>query len=314
MPILANSGRYYHAQVPERLMRKLLANIPTSGWLPAFYDLLGNLPPTQADAVCRDVLKRERALGLSLLPPTAGARALDLGSGWGTLSLPLAQAGWAVTSMDLAPLRARVTQLRANEDGLRNVLVVVGGDTPHLPFAESHFDAVVLNGVLEWVAVNEQGTPRDAQLKYLREVRRIIKPAGFVYIGVENRLSHHYLRGSPEDHVGLRWMALLPRRLADLWTKSQIGAPYRTHTYTLYGYRHLLRDAGYDEVRFFYPHSSYRHPSLIIPLDGHVGLRVLFQLVTGGRVRRAFFSIAAWMGLLKWLGHSYIILAQKPEA
>lgn len=313
LPILANSDRHYHAQVPESLMRKLLADISNLGWLRALYQLLHDLPPSRADALCRDVLHPNRALGLSLLPSQADLQVLDLGAGWGSLSIPLAKAGAAVTAVDLAPLRARFAQLRAREDRLSNLFVLVGGDTPFLPFAECQFDAAILNGVLEWVTVSRDGAPRDIQVKYLREVRRVLKRDGLLYVGIENRLSHQYLRGSLEDHVELRYVTLLPRWLADRWAEHQIGVPYRTHTHTLHGYRRLLQDAGFGRARFYYPHPNYRRPAKIIPLDRRLSLRFWSQMGSGGPLRRFLVGIGAWSGLLRLLAHSYIVLARERE-
>ena len=72
-----------------------------------------------------------------------------------------------------------------------------------LPFSDNFFDLVILNGVLEWVALDEdtileqhwdgkragktsyRKTPEEMQIEVLKELRRVLKPDGFLYIAIK---------------------------------------------------------------------------------------------------------------------------------
>jgi len=314
LPWLAAGDQYYHADVPEPAMRQLVEDTLQSDWYTAFRNLLAGLPQTKREVIAHNLLDSARAFGLSVLPIEKNARVLDIGCGWGTLSLLLAESVEAVVALDLSPLRARFTQLRAHEDNLRNVAVIGGGDTRYLPLESNSFDIVILNGVLEWTAVSRAGKPRDVYREYLDEVHRVLRPGGYVYIGIENRLSHLYLWGIAEDHVELPYITLLPRWLADRYAEWRRGAPYRTHTYTLYGYRRLLQASGFNGLQIFYPHPHYRLPAKVIPLDDQNGLLRALTMSQMPRAKRFLATAVIRLHLFQFIPHSYLIVAQKSES
>ena len=47
-----------------------------------------------------------------------------------------------------------------------------------LPFADSSFDVVAMNGVLEWVATGQSGDPREIQERALKNAFRLLRPGG----------------------------------------------------------------------------------------------------------------------------------------
>ena len=85
-----------------------------------------------------------RALLLGALPP-APARVADLGCGTGTLSLLLAEEGYAVDGVDLSPAMVRRAEAKAaGRDRLR--FTVADASTP--PLEPASYDAVVCRHVL----------------------------------------------------------------------------------------------------------------------------------------------------------------------
>ena len=85
-----------------------------------------------------------RALLLDLLPP-APARVADLGCGTGTLSLLLAEAGYAVDGVDSS--RAMVRRARAKLAGRTGVSIEVG-DAAQPTLTASAYDVVLCRHVL----------------------------------------------------------------------------------------------------------------------------------------------------------------------
>jgi ubiquinone/menaquinone biosynthesis C-methylase UbiE len=112
----------------------------------------------------------------SVLRPTPGERLIEIGVGTGYYSLDLA--GWVAPggTLELFDLQRKFldhVQRAAAERGLDN-LVATEGDATDLPFDDASVEAVVLTAVL--------GEIPDA-LAALREIRRVLKPAGRLVVG-----------------------------------------------------------------------------------------------------------------------------------
>jgi ubiquinone/menaquinone biosynthesis C-methylase UbiE len=210
-----------------------------------------------------------RAAWQFLLHLPENASILDIGCGWGNLSLSLARNFANVYALDLVPERAVMASIRAREAGLANVTALAGGNAAHLPFPTASLNVVVLNGVLEWVPVSfpDIADPREAQLHLLREIMRVLKSDGQIYIGIENRVGYGYFLGKPDEHSRLKYTTLLPRSWANRYSLAKRREAYRTYTYSWRGYRKLLRDAGFTTARFYCPFPEYREFSELIDLD-----------------------------------------------
>jgi SAM-dependent methyltransferase len=109
---------------------------------------------------------RERLLLDLFLSASPGRQVLNGGAGQGTLSRKLAQLGFDVTSTDVSPAAVGV---------LRSVGSALEADLTSLPFSDESFDAVVLGEVLEHI---------EDDRRALREVRRVLRPAGVVALSV----------------------------------------------------------------------------------------------------------------------------------
>jgi ubiquinone/menaquinone biosynthesis C-methylase UbiE len=236
---------------------------------------------------------------------------LDIGCGWGSLLLPLARRVELAVGLDLAGLRARFTQLRAQQDGLHNVSVLVGGDRARLPFSDDFFDAVFLNGVLEWTPMTRPGPPWQVQRDTLAEIHRVLRPGGHVYIGIENRFSWLYFKGWPEDHVRLRYVSLLPRSLARPYVRWRRGHEYRVLTHGRSGYRRLLREAGFATQRLYIAHPNYRVPTWIFAEHDRVAALALAAPATAPLARRILGWLFVRSGLFRRCAASYLVLGGK---
>lgn len=163
--------------------------------------------------------------------------------------------------MDLTLERLQSLRAVSQVQKLENLKFVHGGDSG-LPFPDGHFDAIVVNGVLEWMPENMKGDPRAVQINFLKEASRVLRPGGVLYLAIENRFAARYL-ARREDHVGLYWSSFLPRRLSDVYSRIVRGKPYRTYTYSRRGYRRLFKDAGFAVTRILTPLPNYRYPRRI---------------------------------------------------
>jgi len=186
-----------------------------------------------------------------------GARALDIGCGVGGFSLAIAQEGGVVVSLDISL------------DIMRRV-AVTGHVHPHLasavtlPLREGSMDLIILNGVLEYTARDQEGPPRDTHLKVLWYIRRLLAPGGVFYLGIENRYYLKFLLGA-RDHYEMRWSNILPRKLSTFISRL-LGQEVRHWIYSHYELIHLLSEAGFNYPVFYTALPNYKAPEHLIPL------------------------------------------------
>ncbi|HVS79880.1 MAG TPA: class I SAM-dependent methyltransferase, partial [Candidatus Paceibacterota bacterium] len=236
--------------------------------------------------------------GLDIGP---GKRVLDIGCGLGVHSFNAARTGAEVYGCDLSSKRAEFCMLRAKSDGVENAHFF-HSDILNLPFAAESFDAVVLNGVVEWLGeMNRNKDPRQDQIEGLKSVLRILKPGGTLYIGIENRIAATYLFHAT-DHNRLKYTTFMPRFLADFVTRRKKGKSYRTYTYAKGGYEKLLRDSGFSNPACFYiAHPGYNLPQYLIPFGDTAALCFVLNSMSIDKGMRGAFvrAIAVLPGMGK---------------
>jgi ubiquinone/menaquinone biosynthesis C-methylase UbiE len=111
-----------------------------------------------------------------LLEPRPGERLLEIGPGVGIHSLPVAQSltpGGALHVLDVQQAMLDDVTRQARAAGITNITARCG-DAQQLPYPDATFDGAYLVGVL--------GEIPDGQAA-LRELRRVLKPAGRLVVG-----------------------------------------------------------------------------------------------------------------------------------
>jgi ubiquinone/menaquinone biosynthesis C-methylase UbiE len=114
------------------------------------------------------------------IAPPAPARILDAGCGAGLATVALAKKGYVVQAMDAVQAMVDLTSRRASEAGVDRRVTTTLGDVDSIPFADETFPLVVVMGVLPWLPSIE---------KPLRELHRVIQPAGHLIVSLDNRWS-----------------------------------------------------------------------------------------------------------------------------
>jgi ATP-binding cassette, subfamily C, bacterial len=175
-----------------------------------------------------------------------------------------------------------------------------------LPFRDSSFDSVFIDDFLGKVPtfVPEKVHPREAQVTFLRDCRRVLKPGGRLLVATPNRVGLSSWGGRPDRYLGLSYIALAPRVLADAWSRLVRGRPFREHIYGMTGYLQLVRSAGFEVVRIHAPWPRHDWWQVVVPDIAASDWRD-FRLPpsTAGRRRAAVI-----LGLLGRLGlHSRIL-------
>lgn len=145
---------------------------------------------SQEDWLARNITKRKNhfvAMVRAILPKRY---ILDIGCGPGAVMKDLGLDRYNVVGIDLSEhlLRSCKNNLMTHTCGASGYLVQ--GDAQQLPFAGKSFDVVVCLGVLSYL---------PSESKILGEAHRVLRPGGFLLIGVRNELSlanagHHFRR------------------------------------------------------------------------------------------------------------------------
>jgi SAM-dependent methyltransferase len=108
----------------------------------------------------------------------SGSRALDIGCGAGYATVALAKHGYHVDAVDAVPSTVDSTRNLVAKAGLEHSVKVGMGDIHALPFTNNTFDLVIAVGVLPWLR---------STVEPLQEIRRILRPGGYLIVTVENR-------------------------------------------------------------------------------------------------------------------------------
>ncbi|MFI5394717.1 MAG: methyltransferase domain-containing protein [Candidatus Binatia bacterium] len=311
---------YYWGELPRELMQEVVHRARQNGWREALEALVAKDYPD----IYRYVIDPIRADFADQIPCGSDAVALDVGSGWGTISCLLATRYRHVVSVESVPERLDFMRVRASQDALINIQPIQA-DFLHLPIPASSCDVVVLNGVLEWVGIaSSEASPDALQRQFLRKVWTCLRPNGWVYIGIENRFAFESFGGAI-DHSGLPYTNLLPRRLADwlvrwhtprLQRTTQGSGVYRTYTHSYWGYKSLLRKAGFPDVRVCIVLPGYNHPVHFVPPGDHKALRATLRQMHAAasghkRLALAVASVVAPLGLQRLFAPCFGIFACK---
>lgn len=124
-----------------------------------------------------------------------GSRILDLGCGPGWTSAFLAESGYLVTGIDLAPAHITISRTRAERWGLSNMAQFEAADMETFGL-DDIFDAVLVFDALHHSA---------RQRVVVENIARHLKPGGWVIFG-EPSLLHAISPGARRTHAQLGWI------------------------------------------------------------------------------------------------------------
>jgi len=262
-------SNYYWSEIPLEEMRIILDIATKRGWENAIQNICLNHPKLKGY-----LTSNARTDWLfHCIDYSHNSACLDIGSGFGGNTFALAKYYDEVWSLEAVKQRITFQKIRQEQENIDNIKFV-RTDWLHLPFPDNYFDIVASNGCLEWVGLSDYSKdPRSLQIAFLKEIKRVLKPNGCLYVGVENRFALNAFMGS-RDHSGLPFTSVLPRKLADFMVRfSQKSGEYgqhnvmskwkdyRTYTYSMAGYEKLLREANYSDTNYYWCF-SYNLPTV----------------------------------------------------
>jgi SAM-dependent methyltransferase len=260
-----------------------------------------------------DTLER---IGISI----QGRRVVDLGAGFGSLSLAAARRGAAqVVAIDVH--HARLQELRRKQLREPGVVYVLRADITSPPLRDGSADVVLLVGVVEYAGLwDHQQSVSDLQRLIIEKAYSILKPEGLLVLASKNRLWPRFALADP--HTGDPIVNALPRGIANIITRLRGHGRYRHHIHSPAAWRALAMEAGFSRVQVLYPIFSYQFPLLVTPRPSLAALKVLSpriatmpdseRTVVVGRVWRAKTALMILAHKLRLpLSHSVLVLARK---
>ena len=236
------------------------------------------------------------------------ASVLDIGFGVGGFLLALAKESMRVTGVDISSNVIKNMEARSEYKKMDNIRLLCESAV-NLPFDENSFDLIILNGVLEYTAREQEGAPRETHLKVLMHIRRLLRSGGLLYLGIENRYYLKFLLGA-RDHYEMRWSNVLPRNLSTFISRL-IGQEVRHWVYSYDELIELLKEAGFNESIFFTALPNYKPPEYIIPISDLNAIQEASLKINTKRPYQYVCYIIAYSGwLYRKIGPDFIVLSR----
>lgn len=248
---------YYYREVGRHKILNMISLARTMGWR--------RVTSETETVVGRYISDPIRTMFLELVRISPGERLLDLGAGWGSLSMQIAKRYPAVEvfALDKTLEGLLFLNIVKEQERLSN-LHIARVDAADIPMEDSSIDVAIVIGVLEWAGESMKNlSPVEAQLRLLGEIKRLLRKGGRAVIGIENRYGYKYIRGK-RDHSGVRYASVMPKSLTNAYMRARYGTVYRTYIYSEPGYRNLFIDqAGFRKVNTYVTAPNYRYPEAI---------------------------------------------------
>lgn len=278
---------------------KIVHIAETQGWQIAAHDTMRAFN----SVAYRMAIDEYRGQLRFLLPLTSNDRVLQLRCGWGPIAINLASCSGSVVALDDRVSRIRFVSARRMQMHLQTVHTLGANISKSLPFASDVFDAVIMLDAFKRECASDGVKRVDTREEILNEIARVLKAGGWLLLGAANRLG-------------------LGRRKAD----------QAERICSCWGYRRLLRAAGFASPQFYAPLPSHLEPFFIVPLDhpdvldhfvGRLLISPEYQSKLNERGLSLVFRLASTMwrvgrhlrltGLAQYAVPSYLIVAQKGE-
>ena len=178
----------------------------------------------------------QRAVGLG---PVIG-RVLDLGTGTARIPILIAQArpGWEIIAIDLAKSMLAIAEKNVVHADLQNQIQLQFIDAKNLPYESCSFDGIISNSLIHHL---------PDPLPFFRELKRVLKPQGFLLLRDLIRPTTPAIADSMVEEIGLEYNS----HQAQLFRDSLLAA------FTLSEIHALVKKVGLSDVRIY--QSSERH-------------------------------------------------------
>jgi ubiquinone/menaquinone biosynthesis C-methylase UbiE len=310
---------FYWGFTARDTMLQILEIAESEGWAKGVDYYVAVTHPTE-DSSYRDyVVNEARANWRFLLSLSSDSKVLDIGSDWGCTSIALSRVAGEVAAIDATYENLQFIDIRCRQENITNVTPVNADIVhyPHLPFPDNYFNLVAMIGILRWIGdAQPEVNAMETQKSALNKIWRVLKSDGKLYLAIENRFGFTYCLGKPEEHTGLRFITMLPRSLANVYSRIARKKPYRAYTYSMNGLRHLLRDSGFSRTEFYFPILHYANPRYYVSLEspeppGYLISHILQNHPKMNPVAHGIGRLAIQLGFHRLFCPTFAVIAEK---
>jgi SAM-dependent methyltransferase len=258
--ILANSRNFYWGIIPELELAALNKSISKVGIKKAIklhkfsqrFDYATD--PNRANAL------------KFLFPNKLPYRVLEIGCGYGNLTIQLAKTFDHIDAIDAVYQSLLFTKHRITDAKISNVKLFQTDSFETSDFLDSFknnsYDLLVVNGVLEWVGSGgKKGSPNKYQSKFLQTCLQKLKDDGLLFLAIENRNYPGWIKRDP--HSKLPLTSIAPRKIASLISLVASQKKYKTYIYSYRSLIKLMKKNGFFLNSKFYVFHSYRSPKIM---------------------------------------------------
>ena len=185
---------------------------------------------------CRDLINSPAFF--KMLPDIKNLKGLDIGCGEGYNTRIAAKKGAKLTALDISKVFIDSAKEIERQESLGIEYHVASAID--LPFSNDFFDFAIVNGTISQVRSKPL---KVGQLKFLIRVQNSLKQGGKLFLAVKNNLS-------PQCFFRSLWPFHVDHNI-----------------YSYSGYRYLLKQAGFTNIKTYFVFPDYQFPSKILPSD-----------------------------------------------
>lgn len=191
------------------------------------------------------------------------ASLLEIGGEFGALTGLFCERCSQVATVEYGLFKAEaITRRYQDKDNLH----VYAGRLTDMSFDKT-FDYIVMIGSLERQCGGS--VSREDYEAYLRQIRTLLKPNGILLLAVENRYGIKYFCGEPDPYTKLPFSGI-----------NHYPAGGRGYTFSRQEMKDILSEAGYRDIKFYYPLPDYKLTQMVYTDDylpkKDLGERILF--------------------------------------
>lgn len=248
----------------------------------------------------------KRTKGIELLDIQPNEIGADLGCMWGNILTYIAKRCSVAVGFDKTFEHLLFLKERLIKEDIKNVILI--NKNLQIDFELNNiFDFAIVNGVLEWIPVKsdieidrkykvresdviyDSDSPRDIQIRFLKNVFNALKENGKLYLAIENRWDYQYFLWKKDPHTNLFFTAFLPRKISNFISKIFTGKPYVTYIYSLKELKKLLNQVGFSEIIAYAVFPNYKYPTIIVPIKSNE--RISLKNIYNYKKTKSFFKI-----------------------